>query len=90
MTESTRASDYWALLEEITECRGHLIRLADAIYTLIEAEMRCGADQGSRPRGLRAAETDADAAADEGAADWLAPVIPLRPGGISRGRDRDV
>jgi len=82
MTESTRAPDYWALLEEITECRGHLIRLADAIYMLIEAQMRGGADHGARARSLRVGEADAHTATDEGAADCLAPVIPFRARGV--------
>ena len=79
MTDSTiQVPSYWALLEEITECRGHLIHLANVIYTLIDAETRHGADQG--PRSPRISELKDERAAGEDATEWLAPVIPLRAG----------
>lgn len=81
MTDSTiQVPSYWELLEEITECRGHLIHLANVIYTLIDAETRHGADQDPRPRSLRIPEVQDESAAGEDATEWLAPVIPLRAG----------
>jgi hypothetical protein len=74
MTDSTSAPDYWALLEEITEYRGRLIHLANAVYSLIGADARpC---DNEWPRAVVEAHTTASDEADE----WLAPVIPLRPG----------
>jgi hypothetical protein len=74
MTDSTHAPDYWALLEEITEYRGRLIHLANAVYTLIDADSRQAG--GEWPSALL---EDGPAATEE-AGDWLAPVIPLRAG----------
>ena len=86
MTDSTQA-DYWALLEEITEYRGHLIHMANAIYAMIGAEARCGHDHSERVPRLRLADLEAvlalapeaETAASEEDEEWLAPVIPLRP-----------
>lgn len=92
MTDSTQA-DYWALLEEITEYRGHLIHMANAVYAMIGAEARRGHDYGERIPRIRLADLEAALALDpeaETAAsaedeEWLAPVIPLRPrGALSR------
>jgi hypothetical protein len=92
MTDSTQA-DYWALLEEITEYRGHLIHMANAIYAMIGAEARRGHDYGERVPRLRLGDLEAALALDleaetstgedEG---WLAPVIPLRPRGALSGQ----
>lgn len=91
MTDSTQA-DYWALLEEITEYRGHLIHMANAIYAMIGAEARRGYDHSERVPRLRLADLEAALALDleaemvtEEDEEWLAPVIPLRPrGALSR------
>lgn len=92
MTDSTQA-DYWALLEEITEYRGHLIHMANAIYAMIGAEAPLGPDHGERVPRLRLADLEAALALDLEAQtapsvedeEWLAPVIPLRPrGALSR------
>jgi hypothetical protein len=88
MTDSTQA-DYWALLEEITEYRGHLIHMANAIYAMIGAEARRGHDHGDRVPRLRLTDLEAALALDleagpvarEEDEEWLAPVIPLRPRG---------
>jgi hypothetical protein len=81
MTDTTiQPLNYWALLEEITECRGHLIHLANAIYTLIGAETGDAGDRGPRAYSLRVPDPPAELAADEDATEWLAPVIPLRAG----------
>jgi hypothetical protein len=74
MTDSTSAPDYWALLEEITEYRGRLIHLANAVYSLLGADARASGDEWPR------AVVEAHAVATEESDDWLAPVIPLRAG----------
>jgi hypothetical protein len=73
MTDSTSAPDYWALLEEITEYRGRLIHLANAVYSLIGADARPSGDEW--PQAMVEARAGAG---DEH--EWLAPVIPLRAG----------
>lgn len=78
MTDSTSAPDYWALLEEITEYRGRLIHLANAVYALIGGDARPSADEW--PRAVVEAHATASAAAAEESGEWLAPVIPLRAG----------
>ncbi len=78
MTDSTSAPDYWALLEEITEYRGRLIHLANAVYALIGGDARPSTDEW--PRAVVEAHATATETATDESGEWLAPVIPLRAG----------